>query len=1311
MSRDLYSAIVFCAQLSAQRRLKHDQVCVRARPFLSMLFQTKRQHVSRHSRQKFDPANAFTVQVETSRLGFFDPSFVPHGFESKKARELLRNAVNKDLCSSSLRRQPKHIQNHLRSNYRRLHDTSTSPWRGRAMSTDPRQEDIQHTKAVSKTQHRKNKKYTPQQRLDQALQSGAQGERLAFYKQRLDPVVRLIEKRPHQLSLPDQLRLCFCLLLAAHANTTSGESPKQFTPDKLRSDVQWPRWSSPWAVLLAHQIWTRIESSDLRGSSELLFYAQCVRAQIYSFFGQLSEAEAELNVLINDEVHDQAMVLQTLRAYIFSARLHGKVEEALFLVCRHWERLSVHFIGTGLSIPTTTRQYSDLLRKEVLNMFGEIEGITRWYAGRRSTNKREKSRLDWDESTHQRVGLLAFLYLSRRFSAIEDGPRYGRVQQVVAETAKLIKVMRDAGYTLPSQLLLKFSINMASTGHLRLSELFLELYNHQLQTNPTDESAKELDTYSRSAQLVLAARKGDILQALDLVASLQKDNGLSKKDVRNLIQSYLEAPLYDLQSPTILPDLVASPSVDRSNPPVDPTPSPSSFNLPDRLKDAEEIFEVMLMPHGPSVSDYIPLLEAYARSGNVDKVTHWIERMLSDGISSDAIPWNTALRAFANTGNAHAAAKVLEYMHSIEVQRRQKGKVATDEVHGARGAISAQTLDILLNLMIRRRDPQNATRLWEATVINRGVHPSPNTILKLMRVYADSGQWASVTRIWTLYEEDLLVAPTVSHGGNKTDKNMDSSVVAAESEQRTSLYNIVLRAFVAIGAPYITVQRVFQNITEQSAFPVEPNAYSMTMMIISACDAGMMDDAVHYFQLMDDEERRRGLSNVERLRSGIKPGRTRKLSTTRHLSSYRPIYALTHILAGFVKQGKFDGAEWVYQQLRRRGLRLLPLTYALIIRTFIESDSTGNLSEEEHQQSLQSAERFLARLFEERSEKGDSMLKGQILGREIVAGPLLDEYVKRMRPEKVERLLEQITTIGDEPSITILTRLMDAYRRSGNIERVEETWERIITVTQALIEMEETTVRSLTGSNATDDHGGMEPNQPSTRAGVLRATPARRMTLCYPLSIYMDAMSDAGRQLDVARQWQRLRDAGFAFDAHNWNQLILVLLRAGEVERGFEVVENILSVQGEEALDVRLDGGDENGIKENWGMEWGRRVSRMETLSHPEIMARSSLLLEARTDGGSRDKALLKEVDHLRRIVREEIGWRLHNKARGALQDILGRLQAGQPLANILADEREGEVFDPQAIVTDPSEAPEARKLYMLLVEKYPRALREIYSR
>jgi hypothetical protein len=97
MTRDLHSAILFCAFLSSKPVSNNHlqaSVCANARPILSTLFQTTKERKKQRSQRLFKPSLRTNDHVKTSQPGFFDPSYIPHDYQMKYAIKSLKRAAN-----------------------------------------------------------------------------------------------------------------------------------------------------------------------------------------------------------------------------------------------------------------------------------------------------------------------------------------------------------------------------------------------------------------------------------------------------------------------------------------------------------------------------------------------------------------------------------------------------------------------------------------------------------------------------------------------------------------------------------------------------------------------------------------------------------------------------------------------------------------------------------------------------------------------------------------------------------------------------------------------------------------------------------------------------------------------------------------------------------------------------------------------------------------------------------------------------------------------------------------------------------------
>ncbi|CAE6394936.1 unnamed protein product [Rhizoctonia solani] len=315
--------------------------------------------------------------------------------------------------------------------------------------------------------------------------------------------------------------------------------------------------------------------------------------------------------------------------------------------------------------------------------------------------------------------------------------------------------------------------------------------------------------------------------------------------------------------------------------------------------------------------------------------------------------------------------------------------------------------------------------------------------------------------------------------------------------------NNVLKAYVYMGAPLSTVTHTFSKL---KSFGLRPNSRSYLMLIQSACDAGRMDIAWRAFNELEATATKR----------------------------FNPVnaYILTLLMSGYLRKGDKIQARTIYEEMQARGIHPTAVSFRVILSAY---------ANERTEESLEAAERFMASLLESNPHQGEGWRKATtVRGDPImtVFTPLLVAHGRSLHPATVEAKFRQMFDLGAEPTIESFTLLMDAYRRVGNTDLVAEAWEQLYKFA------------------VKDHHAQIESTQ---KFGETRTMTNRRSNvLCIGLSIYIDALSHAGRHREIALTWQKARKDGFAFDAHNWNHLSIALIRAGEPERAFEVIERVL---------------------------------------------------------------------------------------------------------------------------------------------------------
>lgn len=344
-------------------------------------------------------------------------------------------------------------------------------------------------------------------------------------------------------------------------------------------------------------------------------------------------------------------------------------------------------------------------------------------------------------------------------------------------------------------------------------------------------------------------------------------------------------------------------------------------------------------------------------------------------------------------------------------------------------------------------------------------------------------------------------------------KVFDYLKVAASQKQfalSAPVYNTLLKAYVLIGAPWTVIGNLYASMLETA---VPPDAFTYSLLIQSACDNGTMDMAMKLYGEMQNH----ASEGQAHLRANV--------------------YVLTILMAGWLKQSKREKAKEVYDLMLSQGIQPSSVTFHHIIKAY---------SNRKSQESIDTAYSFLQELMSTTSDKPWLQnLRGVRSGLDHVYGPLVTAYTRQKDPVKVQKLMDEMAEHGGPPSLGILTALLDVHRRAGDLNGVKQTWSRIYEVAS-----------SPSVANGVLVHNRDPHRSPGT-------------AICVPLSIYIDALSTAGEYHEIAEAWQEVLSKGFSVDSHNWTQLTIALLRAGEPWRAFEIVQKVLVPHQQRALKLR----------------------------------------------------------------------------------------------------------------------------------------------
>ena len=394
----------------------------------------------------------------------------------------------------------------------------------------------------------------------------------------------------------------------------------------------------------------------------------------------------------------------------------------------------------------------------------------------------------------------------------------------------------------------------------------------------------------------------------------------------------------------------------------------------------------------------------------------------------------------------------------------------------------AETYTTVITALAKRGDPVTAEAFYKKA-LREGVKPDRQMVTSLMMAHSEVGSWKGVIRAF-----DYLASSEDRH-----------------LRPRIDVYNVLLQAYVLAGSPFEVVSDIFQKM-EQTG--VRPTVHTFSTLIKSACDSGQMDVAMRIFVELD--------SLAQSWETGIKMN----------------VYALTILMAGYLRLGDRLRAKEIYDEMLFRGITPTSVTYRSILRAYITED---------HEENIQLARDFMQSLMEspDQSQKWLLMSYGRFSGFENVYSPLMTLFARNAKPEQVEELMDDMVRAGGERTLATLTLLLNAYRNAGNVDECRRLWDEIVPVALRFIQTKE-----LLGDSDPD----------SLRQDLQH----KANVICVPLSIYMDALSAAGAHAEVAEVWKTVRAHGFALDSHNWNHLIVVLVRAGEIERAFQILERII---------------------------------------------------------------------------------------------------------------------------------------------------------
>ncbi|KIL00518.1 hypothetical protein PAXRUDRAFT_821607 [Paxillus rubicundulus Ve08.2h10] len=678
-------------------------------------------------------------------------------------------------------------------------------------------------------------------------------------------------------------------------------------------------------------------------------------------------------------------------------------------------------------------------------------------------------------------------------------------------------------------------------------------------------------------------------------------------------------------------------------------------------------------------------LYLYARQGDVARAEQFY-KMLNTNDWSTPVDQCMLMHAYAIAGRAET---VVELFHEFFPRKANLPRSTSPGLLHYTTVIFAYA----------ERSDFDGLNFWLEAMLDAGHSPDAHVYNIILQSFASRGEVGSVaaileqmraanimptrvhyTSVITLLarRKDPVAAESIYkralHEGIAPDRRMITSLMNAHVEAGSwagvvrvfdylkgsgdprltlsiEVYNTLLKAYVLIGAPFRVVSTIFRKLQRVG---VRPDAHTYALVIQSACDAGLMNIAEDVFVEMEDKAK-----------------------------EWEPFYrldafVLTIIMAGHLRLGHKAHAKTCYNDMQRRGIQPSSITFKQILQAY------GNEGTEE---SLKIAESFLKSIMEtDPSHRSWMASQSRALALENLHSPLMLVYSRQQKPEDVERLFEAMLEAGGEPSIQSLTILLDVYRRTGNVEAAHRVWPQISQLALRLSRVDEL--------SATD------------------SLQRQSNLLCVPLSIYIDALSAAGEHYAISDIWTKAKSQGFSFDSHNWNHLAVALVRAGELDRAFEVLEKVLIPfqRQSQAISGTRDQSPGSPLTfdpippdaEEPASEAPMHRKERRALAVKIATKKSGSLLDMEEQ--STDFAHPLHILH--RVIPSWSMWRPHAATLQVLSRVLRHLQGGRVVQAVTADE--APPTEPQYYDDQQSRAKIASDTLRRIYHKYPEAVRAV---
>ncbi|WWC69167.1 uncharacterized protein I206_103103 [Kwoniella pini CBS 10737] len=524
------------------------------------------------------------------------------------------------------------------------------------------------------------------------------------------------------------------------------------------------------------------------------------------------------------------------------------------------------------------------------------------------------------------------------------------------------------------------------------------------------------------------------------------------------------------------------------------------------IEEEKRIWDQLSTNYKPTFRDRLTAAEYHAYRGRVADTMSFLETRVGKDFESRPQALQVLFNAYINANNTKGAESVLKQINRLDPQ--------------------IYPFNALLQLYADQTNVEAAVRLFDELSNHSTLRPDIHSYTALISLFAHRRDPVNAENVLNAMIDAGITPDAIAYAAMLNAEVENGDWIAAMKRYQSlsddvksdrSVSSSILKALVLLSSPMEHVMGVFRRISN-------PNRHAWALVIQSASDASEMEVARELYEEMDD---------LAKANKGPKPD----------------AYAYSILLHGYMRLGDGQSARAVYDEMLLREVLPSSVTYGMIVKSFAEARGERSL-EQAHDFAVNVSKQAKAGHIADR--RADKALTNQ-----NIFSPLLVAHGRNGNTELAQNYFELAQeTNGDEQkeSVHVYTQMMDVYRRSGDSVKVMEFWNKAFTLAC------ETTSYRKSGNSpeSTSDHREVESDNAET--------PSRSNDniLCIPLSIALDSLSVAGKYFEVKRIWNDVKDAGFGFDAGNYNHLAVALARTGDVEGAFMVADQILLKRYEE---------------------------------------------------------------------------------------------------------------------------------------------------